>query len=355
MMLDDVPQYLGGDRLATYILPDNYDPRTPTPLILSLHGYTRTARGQDRYFELSEYTRRHGIILILPTGRLNPEGNRFWSATDYCCDLYDQGDQDLAYLVGLIDEAKRYFTIDENTIAIIGHSNGGFMGYRLACEAADVITHVVSLAGASWYNPDHCSDPKPVSVLQIHGSLDLVIRYEGQQFTEGDPDAMWNIEPCWNLLCREPKSLCAESAACAEIWSCMNRCGWDAINEYCRNECYEDASEEAQLLWVEEFACALNAGCTDNPAETHAGYSGAVETVQRWTQRNRCVGDSVTQSDLDLDFTIDGAETKRLAWTQCDQGTVTGLWTIDQGRHSPALSYRFSEYLVQWILGQEIE
>ena len=352
---DELPQLIVSDRPASYILPDDYDPQIPAPLVLSLHGYTGTADGQNRYFKLSEQTRRHGMILILPNGRINSEGNQFWSATDHCCDFYQQGDLDVAYVLGLVEEAKSHFKIDASRVALVGHSNGGFMGYRLACEAADVITHVVSLAGGSWHHPNDCLDPQPVSVLQIHGSLDLVVRYDGRFATEGDPDATWHIEPCWNLLCREPQASCADSPECAEIWSCMNHCGWGALQEYCRNSCYNNAPESDQLLWVEEFACALNAGCLDDPTQAQTGYSGAIETVQRWTERNGCVGDPLTQDNLDLDSSIADAETTRIKWDQCQQGTVTGLWTIQQGRHSPALTSQFSKSIVQWILDHQRE
>ena len=344
------PERFGGDRPARYVLPDNYDSQVPAPLVLSLHGFTGTANGQNQYFGLSQQTKQNGVILILPNGRSNPDGNQFWAATDYCCDFYQQGDDDVAYLLGLIEEAQTYFNIDRSRIALIGHSNGGFMSYRLACEASDVITHIVSLAGASWANIDQCTRPTPLSVLQIHGTLDLVIRYDGHQATAGDPNATWDLRGCWDSMCSEPQGYCAESMGCAGIWSCMNGCGWGAEQEGCRGTCYEMADPADQLLWVEEFACALNAGCMDDPAQANAGYSSAAESVQRWVERNGCAAEAMSQDALDLDSKLPNAETTRLAWTQCQQNTVTGLWTIKQGSHVPALTPTFSEQIIQWIL-----
>ena len=53
------------------------------------------------------------------------------------------------------------------------------MSYRMACDAADRITAIASLAGSTFFDPARCDPARPVSVLQIHGTLDATIRYEG--------------------------------------------------------------------------------------------------------------------------------------------------------------------------------
>jgi polyhydroxybutyrate depolymerase len=42
----------------------------------------------------------------------------------------------------------------------------------MACEASDVVTAIVSLAGATFATKDECTPTEPVSVLQIHGTAD---------------------------------------------------------------------------------------------------------------------------------------------------------------------------------------
>jgi polyhydroxybutyrate depolymerase len=61
---------------------------------------------------------------------------------------------------------------------VLGHSNGGFMAYRMACDHADVIAAIASLEGA-MIDPDRCDPSEPVSVLEIHGTADKIIRYGG--------------------------------------------------------------------------------------------------------------------------------------------------------------------------------
>jgi polyhydroxybutyrate depolymerase len=103
--------------------------------------------------------------------------NRFWNATDACCDLYGTGVDDVAYLSGLIEEAKSVAAIA--SVHLIGHSNGGFMSYRMACDRPDLIDSVASLAGATFFDESRCQPSEPTRVLQIHGTSDVTILYDG--------------------------------------------------------------------------------------------------------------------------------------------------------------------------------
>ena len=53
------------------------------------------------------------------------------------------------------------------------------MSYRMACEHADQVAAIVSLAGAMFDDVSQCDPKGPVSVLQIHGTADSVIAYAG--------------------------------------------------------------------------------------------------------------------------------------------------------------------------------
>ena len=53
------------------------------------------------------------------------------------------------------------------------------MAHRMACDHADKFASIVSVAGASFAEPSSCQPTHPVHILQVHGSDDAVIRYEG--------------------------------------------------------------------------------------------------------------------------------------------------------------------------------
>jgi polyhydroxybutyrate depolymerase len=60
-----------------------------------------------------------------------------------------------------------------------GHSNGAFMSYRMACDHAGDIAAIASLAGAMWEDVTMCTPSEPVATLEIHGTADPVILYDG--------------------------------------------------------------------------------------------------------------------------------------------------------------------------------
>jgi len=67
--------------------------------------------------------------------------------------------------------------VDAGRVYLIGHSNGGFMSYRMACDAGDQITAIVSLAGADYVDESACTPSVGVSVLQIQGTADATVAY----------------------------------------------------------------------------------------------------------------------------------------------------------------------------------
>jgi poly(3-hydroxybutyrate) depolymerase len=345
------PTRLGGMRPATYFLPQDYDPSVPMPLIISLHGYTGSGVGQNAYLGLSELTAVLGTLLVIPNGRRNGADQRFWSATDFCCDFGNQGDVDVAYIRGLIDEAKTHFSIDEERVGLIGHSNGGFMAYRLACEASDLITAVVSLAGTSWADADRCGMPDPVSVLHAHGTWDATIRYEGRVATDGDPLSSPDYFGCRTRACAEPAEACDSDPDCVTLARCSAGCGWTDAGTECRQRCWLEAGESTRELWFDDLLCTVNAGCWDNPAEASPGYASADEMMERWRTRNGCMGAGMPGDPLDLTHERPGVDTRVTQWAACARETRLEQWRMNRVGHVPGFRSAFGANIIAFILG----
>ena len=269
------PEALGGDRPARYVLPADYDPAQAWPLVMLLHGYgANLVAGnsgglvQDTYLGISAQCTALGFIAVVPDGTPDSQDRAFWNATDACCNFEGAPVDDVAYLIGLLDEAATFFHVDPKRVTLLGHSNGGFMSYRLACEEGERFAALASLAGATWKDDSKCDSTAPVSVLQIHGTNDETIAYEGSpNFQSG------------------------------------------------------------------------------------GAYPSAEQTVALWVARNGCEPDPADGAPLDLDSGLPGAETATRAWSGCTDGNDVELWTIEGGKHVPAVSPDFAPTVLGWLLG----
>lgn len=170
---------IGGARPARIILPEDYAPGTPVPLVLELHGYSVDGNIHDTYLGFSAVAARAGFLTIIPDGTPDATGARFWNADPaWCCNFANVPVDDVAYLTGLVAEAKTLWSIDATRVYVFGHSNGGFMAHRLACAEADTFAAIASLAGSLPDAVADCDPSSPVSMLQIHGTLDGTISYD---------------------------------------------------------------------------------------------------------------------------------------------------------------------------------
>lgn len=160
-------------------VPASYDPAVPTPVVILLHGYTNTGEEQEAYLQFAPLVDEFRFLYLYPTGTTDIFGNPFWNATDACCDLFGSGVDDSGYLRDVIEQMQIHFNVDPRRIYFIGHSNGGFMSYRMACDHSETVAAIASLAGATFLDPSDCSPAMPVHTLQIHGTSDAVIGYDG--------------------------------------------------------------------------------------------------------------------------------------------------------------------------------
>ena len=170
---------VGGDRPVTVHVPPGLDASTKAPLLIMLHGYTLTGAFEESYLELGPVAAANGMLYAAPDGTVDTAGNTFWNATDACCNLYGSTVDDSAYLAGIVTEIETRANVDPKRIYFMGHSNGGFMSYRMACDHADLVAAFVSLAGATYATQSDCHPSEPVAMVEIHGDADEVIAYGG--------------------------------------------------------------------------------------------------------------------------------------------------------------------------------
>lgn len=170
---------VGDARPTTVYVPSNYDPAVPMPLVVLLHSYGITGVQIDDYLGFRAFAQANGFITAHPEGTVDASGQPFWNASNACCDFDGTDVDDSAFVRAVVDDAMATANVDPARVYVMGHSNGGFMAQRMACDHADVLAAVISLAGASTLQADACQPSGPVALLEVHGTSDETIAYNG--------------------------------------------------------------------------------------------------------------------------------------------------------------------------------
>jgi polyhydroxybutyrate depolymerase len=143
-----------------------------------LHGLGSSGRDIEQS-DWSQFASEHGIALVAPNGPQDSQGRRYWNAGSTCCDFEGHGDDHVALLRGLIEHALAVAPLDRARVFVGGHSNGGFMAHRLACEAPELVRGIVSIAGVGPLDAPTCKAAQNLRVLQVHGDADRIVPYSG--------------------------------------------------------------------------------------------------------------------------------------------------------------------------------
>jgi polyhydroxybutyrate depolymerase len=145
----------------------------PTGLVINLHGAGMTGGTQAAMTNYNAVADQHGFVVAYPEGiDLSWADGRGASVPDR------QGVDDVGFLVALADRLAQDFGIDRGRVFAAGMSAGAFMANRLACSRSDVFSAVASVAGTLG-STFPCSPSQPVSVLNIHGTADNVVPFNG--------------------------------------------------------------------------------------------------------------------------------------------------------------------------------
>jgi polyhydroxybutyrate depolymerase len=172
------PKVFGGDRPVTLQVPEPFDEHRKYPLVLVLHGYSANGFVQEVFFGMNYLPKMGEAFVLAPDGLVDSLGNQYWNADPACCDFDHTNPDDSGYLSGLVEDVSAAWPVDRGAVVALGHSNGGYMAYRLACDHADLFPNIMVLAGAAASDPSTCNPTQPVSVLHLHGTDDAEVPYD---------------------------------------------------------------------------------------------------------------------------------------------------------------------------------
>lgn len=155
-------------------VPENFTGTSSLPLLLSFHGLSSNMNFNYDYTNFSELAERENFIVVHPNGI----DNRWTvSATN---------NPDIDFIEALLDQLENDYNIASNRIYSTEMSNGGNFSFTLACGLNDRIAAIASVTGLMLQMAiGDCIPSRPLAVLHIHGTEDLIANYA---FVQGGLD-----------------------------------------------------------------------------------------------------------------------------------------------------------------------
>lgn len=167
-------------RTYTVNLPPNYYESDNFSLVIAMHG----GGGSGEQFEstslLTKKADASGFIVVYPDG-VKSDGllqARTWNAGGCCDYAVAKNINDVNFIRQLIGKLTGSYKIDPKKIYATGHSNGGMLSYRLACEMADKIA-AIAVSGCSMMVTQPCNASRAVPILHMHSEKDTDVPVNG--------------------------------------------------------------------------------------------------------------------------------------------------------------------------------
>ena len=168
-------------------VPEKYDPKKPTPVVLALHGAMMDGKMMESFTGLNETADKHNFIAVYPSGTGPGDIVVTWNAGTFPGEKSNKID-DVKFLGKVLDDVESVLNVNKKRVYSCGLSNGAMMSYRLANEIPERVAAIAAVAGTialEKYEPK-----RPVPVLHIHGTKDTLVPYNGPNKKKDPVDLM---------------------------------------------------------------------------------------------------------------------------------------------------------------------
>ena len=150
--------------------PENYE---SLPVMFFLHGLGDNITRLDNEFHFQQIADNFNWMIVIPQA-LNEGYGTMWNAGLTASTTNDSG-----FLMALLDSLAVQYPVNQDSIFFTGFSMGGFMSHRMAIEHGDRINAAAPVSGLiTTYMANHTA-VAPVRILDIHGTTDPVVGYDG--------------------------------------------------------------------------------------------------------------------------------------------------------------------------------
>lgn len=174
----DFESFEHNDITRQYIVhtPPDFDVAQSLPLVINMHGNGSNAGQQIFYSQMNNVADTSNFVVVYPDGIDNAWNIAGGGGVNESID-------DVDFLSQLIDTLHINYNIDLNRVYSTGMSLGGFMTFRLACQLDNKVAAFASVTGSMSNGLfDECTPSRPLPILQIHGTDDDTVPYDGSIF-----------------------------------------------------------------------------------------------------------------------------------------------------------------------------
>src|SRR5262249_28102482 len=141
-----------------------------SPLVVMLHGGYGDGRQAERDYHWNTVADNGHFVVAYPDGLL-----RAWNAGG-CCGLPEHVYiDDVGFIAGMVSAIRQQGPLGPARLYVTVMPNGASMALRLGCQTI-LFPAIAPVAGTLLAD---CSYAQPTSVLQIHGTADDRVPYEG--------------------------------------------------------------------------------------------------------------------------------------------------------------------------------
>jgi polyhydroxybutyrate depolymerase len=146
-------------------------PSGPAPLVVMLHGAVGTGEQAESSYGWDDQADRGHFLVAYPDGI-----HRAWAVSHDCCGAPARdGIDDVKFIEQMVSTIAEEAPVDRSRVYAAGISNGGMLAYRLACGTSTF----AAVGVVSGTLTGDCPNPRPISVIHLHGAADKAIPYDG--------------------------------------------------------------------------------------------------------------------------------------------------------------------------------
>lgn len=196
------------DSLRSFVLhiPSTYDGTRPWPLIINYHGFANSAMDQISLSQMNDVVDTAEFLVAYPQGLAVINPFLGFAAPGWNVDGTLSSNDDVEFTRKLIQYVQTEFNLDPNRIHATGWSMGAAMAFQVSCHLYDLIASTACVSNQmSEKQIMDCLVNRPFSILQMHGTADPIVPFNGDGVI---------FSPAMNT---------------ANFWASNNRCTQDSM------------------------------------------------------------------------------------------------------------------------------